>query len=81
MKVPHHGSRTSSTAPFIEAVSPRLAMISCGRHNLFGHPHDEIIQQFAGRGCRVLRTDRQGAVTAEVKAGHIFTLVQIDTPR
>jgi competence protein ComEC len=81
VKVPHHGSRTSSSAAFIGAVEPRIAMISCGRRNPFGHPHDEVIQQFTRRRCRVLRTDLQGALTAEVKAGHIFTRAQIDTPR
>lgn len=63
LKVPHHGSRSSSTAPFLAAVGARWAVISVGEGNSFGHPAPEVEERL-GRGgaCRVLRTDRQGLI-------------------
>jgi competence protein ComEC len=63
LKVPHHGSDTSSSPELLEAVSPRLAVISLGRHNRFGFPRAAVLQAYAARGVRVLRTDRAGAIT------------------
>ncbi len=62
LKVPHHGSRTSSTAPFLAAVRPRLALISAGRENRFGHPHAAALARLTRAGTTVLRTDRQGGI-------------------
>lgn len=62
LKVGHHGSRTSSSPAFVDAVRPSLAVISSGVRNRFGHPHAETLATFAERGIRVLRTDRDGAV-------------------
>lgn len=67
LKVAHHGSRSSTSAAFLEAVSPRLAVISCGRHNLFGHPHEEVLAALAERRVRVHRTDRDGTIDIEVR--------------
>jgi competence protein ComEC len=66
LKVGHHGSRTSSTQPFLDAVHPRLAVISVGRFNRFGHPSPEIEQRLAQGGATVLRTDQHGAVLVRV---------------
>jgi len=72
LKVPHHGSRTSSTPELIEAVSPALAVISLGWHNQFHFPAPEVVARYAARGVRVLRTDRDGAITVVVSPdGHI----------
>ena len=62
LKVGHHGSAYSSTSAFIEAVRPRYALISVGRHNLFGHPAATTLTTLHGSGATVYRTDRCGAV-------------------
>ena len=64
LKVPHHGSKTSSTEEFLEAVSPQVAVISVGENNPFGHPASVVLQRFHDLGIRLLRTDQDGAVTA-----------------
>ena len=61
--VPHHGSRTSSTAPFISAVAPRWALVTAGYRNRFGHPSAEVLERYRGAGVRIARTDLEGALT------------------
>ena len=61
--VPHHGSRTSSTPTFIDAVAPRVAVVQAGYRSRFGHPVAEIMQRYVDRGIEVQRTDRCGAWT------------------
>jgi competence protein ComEC len=58
----HHGSRTSSTADFLDVVSPSVAVIPVGRDNQYGHPHDEVIQRLRFRSVRIYRTDTDGTV-------------------
>ena len=62
LKVPHHGSKTSSSALFLEQVKPRLAVISAGRHNYFGHPHHSVLERYARHGIAVWRTDLKGTL-------------------
>jgi len=62
LKVAHHGSRTSTTPIFVDAVRPLYAVISVGRGNFFGHPHVQTLRTLEQRGIRVYRTDRDGAV-------------------
>jgi competence protein ComEC len=62
LKVPHHGSRTSSGALLTAATRPRLAVVSSGARNPFGHPHPEILERYRRAGTLVLRTDRDGSV-------------------
>lgn len=65
LKVGHHGSRTSSSAAFLDAVRPTAAAISAGVRNRFGHPHPATLGALAERGIEVLRTDRGGAIVWE----------------
>jgi competence protein ComEC len=73
LKVGHHGSAYSSTPGFIRAVSPRVAIISVGLENLFGHPAAATLTTLAAAGARVYRTDRDGAVTVESDGRHFVT--------
>jgi competence protein ComEC len=63
LKVGHHGSRTSTTPAFLARVAPRVAVISVGADNPFGHPHEGTLAALARAGVTVYRTDRDGAVT------------------
>ena len=65
LKVPHHGSRTSSSARFIDAVQPRFAIYSLGQRNQFQLPHREVVERYKERDCKQLRTDQLGAITVK----------------
>ena len=64
--VPHHGSRTSSTEAFVAAVRPQLAIFTVGYRNSFGHPRPEIVARYQSAGARLLRSDRDGAITVQI---------------
>lgn len=60
----HHGSSTASSAPFLKAVSPDFAVISCGTGNSYGHPHEETLERLKGTKAGLFRTDLQGTLRA-----------------
>jgi competence protein ComEC len=62
LKVAHHGSRTSSSPAFLDAVQPRVALVSVGAGNVYGHPSAEVLRALALRGTIVLRADQHGTV-------------------
>lgn len=62
LKVGHHGSSTSSGATFLDAVRPRIALVSVGANNSYGHPSQAVMESLTERGAQVLRTDRLGTV-------------------
>ena len=72
LKVPHHGSRTSTTPELLGKVSPRVALVGVGRRNRFGHPGAEVMERLASAGALVYRTDRHGDVSLLFRDGRIF---------
>jgi competence protein ComEC len=76
LKVGHHGSNTSSTAPFLALVRPRVALISVGAGNMYGHPSASVLRALTASGAAVMRTDLEGSIvcrtdgrTLEVEEG------------
>ena len=67
LKSPHHGSRTSSSPAFLEAVDPRIAVISAGRGGSYGVLHPEVLERYEAAGLLIFRTDQDGAVEIAVR--------------
>lgn len=70
--VSHHGSASSSTAPFLDAVSPTYALISCGKDNAYGHPSQAALSRLQLKGCTLYRTDLQGSIIAHSNGSEIW---------
>ncbi len=90
LKVAHHGSKTATTQPFLDAVRPRVAVASAGVGNPYGHPAKATLDRLAAAGARVLRTDRDGTVvvgfehdemTVHAEGGRPADAVSPVTPR
>lgn len=64
----HHGSRSSSTPAFLDASHPGIVVFTAGYRNRFGHPHPEVVQRYAERGTRILRSDRDGAIQVSLSS-------------
>jgi competence protein ComEC len=71
LKVGHHGSSTSTTRAFLDAVHPRVALVSVGAHNTYGHPSPSVMQSLDDAGITTLRTDRLGTVMLRFLPGAI----------
>ena len=72
LKVGHHGSSSSTTPAFLEAVRPRLAVISCGKNNDYGHPHKELLTLLSDAGVPYRRTDLNGTVVVYSDGKDVF---------
>lgn len=69
LKVGHHGSKSSSTKDFIEAVSPKIAVIGVGLNNNFGHPNKGVLERLEKINCKIYRTDIMGEIKLKYKNG------------
>ncbi len=76
IKVPHHGSGTSSTRKFLNAVSPRYAVFCVGENNDFGHPHANIVKLYRNLGAQIFRTDMNGNIVFSTDGENIVTGTQ-----
>lgn len=65
LKVGHHGSTTSTSEEFLNKVSPKYAVISCGNNNKYGHPHKETLEKLETRNVTTYRTDLEGTIIAQ----------------
>ncbi|HEX9871342.1 MAG TPA: MBL fold metallo-hydrolase, partial [Candidatus Tectomicrobia bacterium] len=80
MKPSHHGSLTSSSAPFVRAIAPRVAVFSVQRDNRFGHPHPLVVDRYTALGTHVLRTDAHGAITIRTDGQTVSVKPYIGSP-
>ncbi|MGN1179607.1 MAG: DNA internalization-related competence protein ComEC/Rec2 [Suilimivivens sp.] len=71
LKVAHHGSGKSTPTKLLTAISPQVAVISCGENNSYGHPHEETMERLGEAGVKVFRTDELGAVRIVVKKNRV----------
>ena len=62
LKAAHHGSKNSTSEDFLKMTKPKIAVISCGKENRYGHPHKETLERLKTTGCQIRRTDEEGAV-------------------
>ena len=67
LKVAHHGSHYSTTEEFLHQIDARIAVISCGKNNRYGHPHEELLERLQKEGSMILRTDESGALIFSMK--------------
>ena len=65
LKVPHHGSLTSSSRTFLDTLAPRVAIFSVGRNNTFGHPAPDVLRRYQNINAQIFRTDQDGAVMVD----------------
>lgn len=74
LKVGHHGSRNSTTYPFLREIMPEYAVISVGKDNTYGHPTEDVLSRLLDAGAKVYRTDMQGDIIA-VSDGRTVTII------
>jgi competence protein ComEC len=73
LKVPHHGSKSSSCEEFLSAARPSIAVVTVGNGNRYHHPSQDVMERYERHGVNVLRTDRDGAVEIEIRDGVMRT--------
>jgi competence protein ComEC len=79
LKVPHHGSFDASSIGFIQAVSPSVAIISCGKDNPYGYPHHETLQTLNENRIKTYRTDRQGTILVQTDGNSYQVIPEVDS--
>jgi len=78
IKIAHHGSKTSSSVEFLNAVRPKIALIGVGKNNKFGHPSEITLKNLKNIGCSIFRTDEKGEIQFSIRdSGEIFGKVHL----
>ena len=72
LKVAHHGSKNSTSKEFLQLLSPRLSLISCGKNNRYGHPHKELLERLEEVESDIYRTDERGAIDIKVSGEKVM---------
>ncbi|WP_334072005.1 ComEC/Rec2 family competence protein [Paenibacillus sp. A14] len=80
LKVAHHGSKTSTSAEWLQAIRPGASVISVGAANTYGHPNGDVLKRLTEGGSAVYRTDRMGEVQMVINKGEIFVRTKIVAP-
>lgn len=78
LKVAHHGSQTSTSKAFLQQTNPRVALISVGEDNMYGHPHAGVIERLKAENIHVFRTDEAGAIQFQYRkdGAHFDTVLE-----
>ena len=80
LKVPHHGSKTSSTEEFLNLVKPKIALIGVGVNNKFKHPSKETVDKLKNRHVKIYRTDLNGEIFIKVNYnGKVYAKTKLQT--
>lgn len=74
LKVAHHGSKNSTEESFLQALDPEIALLSAGRDNRYGHPHEELLMRLRSQGCLIYTTQESGAVTVRVRGRKVVVV-------
>ena len=71
LKVGHHGSKTSSSEPFIDEINPKYSIISVGKNNRYGHPNDSVLDNL--ENSKIYRTDKDGSIMFKINNNKLQT--------
>ncbi len=72
IKLGHHGSRTSSSNKYLLAVSPSVAIVSCGKDNIYGHPHQEVLKRLKRLNVSIYQTDKHGTILVQTNGSDML---------
>ena len=81
IKIPHHGSSTSSNLAFIKKVNPKVAIISCGQNNSYGHPNIKTLERLEKNGIDIYRTDINGTILINTDGYNYEVMVEKSSSR
>ena len=68
LKIPHHGSKNGLTKKFLDLADPSIAVISVGKNNSYGHPHQQILDMLKAKNIKIRRTDEEGVIIFRISA-------------
>lgn len=74
LKVAHHGSKYSTSKKFLELCTPEIALISSGKNNRYGHPHEELLERLENAGCQIYNTQENGAIMLETDGNLYYSI-------